>query len=74
MVKHVELYNTITDFSVKFGSVKWNNPENVEQYKKLVDLCIKYGKIPECNRKEYSTHSCLYAAICYESDRVRFCQ
>ena len=74
MIKHKELYNAITTFSTKYGSRKFNDCENMKEYDKLVDLCIKFGKIPECNRKEYSTHSALNAAIVYISNRVTFCQ
>ena len=71
---NMELYNAITEFADRFGSVKWNNDECVSAYKNLVDLCITAGKIPECNRKEPSTHGCLKAAISYEDNRQRFCE
>ena len=74
MIKHSELYNEITTFANRYGSRKFNDYENMKEYDKLVDLCIKCGKIPECNRKEYSTHSELNAAIVYISNRVAFCQ
>jgi len=74
MIKHKELYNAITTFANKYGSRKFNDDENMKEYNKLVDLCIKCSVIPECNRKEYSTHNELTAAIAYESNRIAICQ
>lgn len=74
MIKHKELYDAITDFREKYGSRKFNNDENMTAYRNLVDMSIKCGLIPECNRKEYSTHAELTAAIAYESNRIAFCQ
>lgn len=68
-----ELYNAITDFSKKYGSHKFNDDQNHKEYMELVDMCIKHGKIPECNRKEYSTHGRLNAAIAYTDNRFEFC-
>ena len=68
-----DLYNAITNFSEKYGSLKFNSDDNVSEYKKLVDLSIKYEKIPECNRYEYSTHGRLLATITYQDNRERFC-
>lgn len=69
-----ELYDSITEFAEKYVYRKFNDEENMKAYNILVDKCIKYNKIPECNRKEYSTHSGLTAAIAYESDRERYCR
>lgn len=74
MIRHKELYNAITTFANKYGSRKFNDCENMKEYNNLVDLCIKCGTIPECNRKEYSTHSALNSAIVYVSNRELFCQ
>ena len=74
MIRHKELYNAITTFANNYGSRKFNDCENMKEYNNLVDLCIKCGTIPECNRKEYSTHSALNSAIVYVSNRELFCQ
>lgn len=74
MIKHKELYDAITDFNLKYGRRKFNDDENMTAYKNLVDMSIKCGLIPECNRKEFSTHAELIAAIAYESNRIAFCQ
>ena len=74
MIKYKELYDAITDFRIKYGRRKFNDDENMIAYKNLVDMSIKCGLIPECNRKEYSTHAELTAAIAYESNRIAFCQ
>lgn len=74
MIKHKELYDAITDFQIKYGRRKFNDEENMVAYMNLVDISIKCGLIPECNRKEFSTHGRLTAAITYESNRIAFCQ
>lgn len=74
MMEENELYNAITTFADKYGSPKYNDCENMREYDNLVDLCIRYGKIPECNRKEHSTHSELEAAIVYIDNREAFCK
>lgn len=74
MIKYKKLYDEITDFSIKYGSRKFNNDENMVAYMNLVDISIACGLIPECNRKEFSTHGRLTAAIAYESNRIAFCQ
>lgn len=73
-MKHKELYDAITDFRIKYGSRKFNDDENMTAYRNLVDMSIKCGIIPECNRKEYSTHGRLMAPITYEGNRIAFCQ
>lgn len=72
-MRHEKLFQMITDFSNKHGSVKHNDSENLHDYMKLVDCCIECGLIPKCNREEFSTHGILLAAITYESDRYEFC-
>jgi hypothetical protein len=68
------LYDAITAFADKWGSVRMDVPECKADYDALVSVCIETGKIPECNRKEYSTHGSLRACIVYESDRARWCR
>ena len=68
-----ELFKAITDFSVTFHSLKWNDDDNVDEFKKLVDMSIKAGKIPEANRNEPSTWGCLQAAVTYYDNRIKFC-
>lgn len=70
---NIDLYKAISDFAGKFGRVKFNDDENLTAYQDLVDKCVKTGKIPEANRREYSTHGQLYAAIAYETNRIAFC-
>lgn len=70
MIKHKELYDASTDFRIKYGGRKFNDDENMTAYRNLVDMSIKCGLIPECNRKEFSTHAELIAAITYESNRI----
>lgn len=73
-IQYGELYNAITEFSEKYGAHKFNDDENHAKYMELVNKCIMCGLIPECNRKEFSTHGRLTAAIAYESNRIVFCQ
>lgn len=68
-----ELYDSITEFSNQYGYLRFNNSDNLKAYDELVDKCIKANKIPKANRKEYSTHGRLGAAIVYESNREMFC-
>lgn len=71
--KHRELYNTITEFSSKYGYHKFNDDENHREYMQLVDMCINAGLIPQANRNEFSTHGRLETAIIYADNRIRFC-
>ena len=64
---------SITKFSNQYGCLRFNDDINFNAYNDLVNKCIKDGKIPEANRKEYSTHGCLGAAIIYEDNRCKFC-
>lgn len=73
MMKHRELYDAITNFANKYGCHKFNDDENHAEYMKLVDMSIECGLIPKANRKEFSTHGRLTAAICYRDNRYRFC-
>lgn len=68
-----KLYAAITDFAETYGSHKFNDPENHAAYMKIVNLCILEGKLHPANRKEFSTHGRITAAIAYLSDRERFC-
>jgi len=73
-MKNRKLYDAITDFATEYGSLKWNDDENVKAFRNLVDLSIKAGKIPECNRNEPSTWNRLQAAVTYYDNRLRFCE
>ena len=73
MMKNGELYDAITNFSNKYGCHKFNDDENHAEYMKLVDMSIECGLMPKVNRKEFSTHGRLNAAIYYEDNRYRFC-
>lgn len=68
-----ELFDIITEFSDVFGNRKFNDDDNMNAYMQLVDKCIEFGNIPECNRKEFSTHGRLTAAISYTDNRYKFC-
>lgn len=69
-----ELFDAITDFSIEYRSLKWNDDENVKAFRHLVDLSIKAGKIPECNRNEPSTWGALQASVTYYNNRLSFCE
>ena len=72
-MRHEKLFQMITDFSNKHGSVRPNDSENLHDYMKLVDGCIECGLIPKCNREEFSMHDRLRAAITYKGNRYAFC-
>lgn len=72
-MKNRKLFDAITDFAANYGSLKWNDPQNVAAFRELVDLSIKAGKIPTCNRNEPSTWGQLQAAVTYYDNRLRFC-
>ena len=69
-----ELFDAITEFSIKYRSLKWNDDENVKAFRNLVDMSIKAGKIPECNRNEPSTWGALQASVTYYNNRLSFCE
>ena len=73
MMKHRELYDAITNFATKYGCHTFNDDENHEEYMKLVDMSIECGLMTKVNRKEFTTHGRLTAAICYRDNRYRFC-
>lgn len=72
-MKHKYLYNAITNFANKYGCHKFSDNENHAEYMRLVDMSIECGLIPKVNRKEFSTHGRLTAAIAYKDNRCRFC-
>lgn len=49
-VSRKSLYNSITDFSNKYGCHRFNDEENHREYMQLVDMCIDAGLIPKVNR------------------------
>lgn len=68
-----DIYKAIIEFSNKYGALKFNDGVNINAYMKIVDMCIGAGLIPKQNRKEFSTHGRLSAAIAYECNRLAFC-
>lgn len=72
-MKNRKLYDAITEFSYTHGCQKFNDDDNMAAYDKLVEESINCGLIPEANRKEYSTHGRLMAAIAYEYNRYSYC-